>query len=72
MSKVEVTYCDSFGIRLTEHRSTEPRLGEVLGIQGDDFEVRAVVVPGYWTDHGEINQYRQALVLIAPLVRGRQ
>ena len=72
MSIVAVTYCDGFGLRLTELRDTEPRLGEVLGIGGQDFEVRAVIVPEYWTNTGEVRSHRSALVLIGPPDRAIQ
>ncbi|WP_259639367.1 hypothetical protein [Pseudomonas syringae] len=59
-----VTFIAPGGFTLVEQREIEPNLGEIVMIGADHFAVQAVLVPVYWSAHGDVNQFRSATVLL--------
>ena len=65
MAYVAVNYVAPGGYQFTEQRDKEPSLGDVVMIGADQFVVRMVIVPDFWTAYGDVSQYRSAQVILA-------
>ncbi|MCF5059908.1 hypothetical protein GIW54_16955 [Pseudomonas proteolytica] len=65
MAFVTANYLAPGGYQFSEQREVEPSLGDIVMIGTDEFVVGAVLVPDYWSDYGDVNQYRTAQVVLA-------